>query len=57
VTKIGKYEFSDHLLEPNDVGKRVLYVVSSKDELTDLRIIDKVNFIDGRPAFFIAIKK
>jgi 4-amino-4-deoxy-L-arabinose transferase-like glycosyltransferase len=57
VTKIGKYEFSDHLLEPNDVGKRVLYVMSPKDNLTDLRIIDKVNFLDGQPAFLIAIKK
>jgi type IV secretory pathway VirB2 component (pilin) len=57
VTKIGKYEFSDHLLEPSDVGKRVLYVVSPKDNLTDLRIIDKVNFLNGDPAFLIAIKK
>jgi 4-amino-4-deoxy-L-arabinose transferase-like glycosyltransferase len=57
VTKIGKYEFSDHLLEPSDVGKRVLYVLSPKDDLTNLRVIDKVNFLDGKSAFLIAIKK
>jgi len=57
VTKIGKYEFGDHLLESSDTGKRVLYVLSPKDNLTNLHIIDKVNFLNGNPAFFIGTKK
>ena len=57
VTKIGKYEFRRNIIKPGDMGRRVLYVVGPKELTTDLRVIDEVNFLDGMPAFLLAVKK
>lgn len=54
VLSIGKYQFRNTLIEPSDTGKRVLYVGDPKQIPGNLRILEKINFLDKSTAFVIA---
>ncbi len=54
VTKAGKYFFREQLVDPSDVGKKVLYVGRKQDIPNDFKKIKTINFLDGNSAFVIA---
>lgn len=54
---IGKYAFRDILVDPSDIGKRVLYVADPKQVTQDMHIRKKINFLNGQPDFVIASNK
>jgi 4-amino-4-deoxy-L-arabinose transferase-like glycosyltransferase len=54
VSKFGKYEFREEVVNPQDGGKKVLYV-GAPGEIPDyFKVIKKINFLDGNPAFILA---
>lgn len=54
VDKIGKYEFRDILIQPADIGKRVLYVGDPKQIPNTMHVLQRINFLNGKPDFIIA---
>jgi len=58
VTKVGKWQFrGGNIEQASDSGRNVLYVASPQQLKPDLRVIDQVNFVNGDPAFLLAVKK
>ncbi|HUD45097.1 MAG TPA: glycosyltransferase family 39 protein [Patescibacteria group bacterium] len=57
VTRVGKYNFRGGIIEQSSDPKRTLYVASESQLKPDLRVIDRVNFLNGDPAFLLAVKK
>ena len=54
VPKLGKYVFRSQLIDPSDVGKKVLYVGKPDQIPSTFTVIKRINFLNGDGAFVIA---
>jgi hypothetical protein len=54
VPKLGKYVFRSQLIDPSDMGKKVLYVGKPDQIPSTFTVIKRINFLNGDGAFVIA---
>lgn len=54
VPKLGKYFFRKQLIDPTDVGKKVLYVGKPGEIPSTFNVIKEINFLNGDTAFVMA---
>lgn len=56
VHAVEKYQFRDTLIQSDDATKKVLYVGAPGEIPANYRVLDRINFLNGDPAFLIATK-
>jgi 4-amino-4-deoxy-L-arabinose transferase-like glycosyltransferase len=54
VPKLGKYVFRSQLIDPSDMGKKVLYVGKPDQIPSTFKVIKRIDFLNGDGAFVIA---